>query len=597
MIKPKKDTFTFGPFLLDVEERVLLRRGKPVPLTPKVFATLLVLVQKSGHVVDKDELIKALWPDTYVEEANLAQNIFNLRKVLGKSRLGEPYIETVPRRGYRFLDIVKGPNDTTRNPTDRPPRESLKELSEKGVGSESRAIKSIAVLPLINASPDENAEYLSDGITESIINSLSGLPQLHVMARSSVFSYKGREVDPKQVGRELQVGTILTGKVLQLSDCLVIRVELVDTSTGWQLWGEQYERKPAEILEVQEEISKEVSAQLRLKLTGEQKKQLVKRHTDNIEAYQLYLKGRFLWNKHEKGPLEKSIRCFKRAIAIDPNYALAFAGLADSYQRLSNIDVAPRRALPKAKAAAAQAVALDETLAEAHAAWGWIKIFYDHDWQGAGKELKRALDLNPGAPLAHQRYGAYLTFMGRFEESLTEIRLAQKLNPLGLQNSVNMASTLSLMKREDEAITLLHQTLELEPNYRTAHYALGCAYRRQANFGAALREFEKLHRMDGDSDLALGSIGHVLALSGNKVGAENVLRELVEMAQRRYISPYSIAIIHIGLNSKEEAFDWMEKLYRECNDWLVWLRVGPEFDPLCSDPRFDNLLRRVGFNR
>lgn len=594
MIEPKKDTFTFGPFLLDVKERVLLRGSKPVSLTQKVFATLLMLVENAGHIVEKEDFIRALWPDTYVEEGNVAQNIFKLRKVLGKNRVGKPYIETVPRRGYRFLAMVNR-SLVTSDPIVSHSRKPPTGLPEREMDSESRRIKSIAVLPLANASRDETVEYLSDGITESIISSLSRLPQLRVMARSSVFSYKGREIDPKQVGRELQVGILLTGKVLQLSDCLVIRVELVNTSTGWQLWGAEYHHSPADILEVQEEIAKEISEQLSLKLSSEHKGQLAKRQTDNVEAYHLYLKGRFLWHKHEKVSLEKSIRCFEKAIDLDPNYALAFAGLADSYQRLSNLNLAPNRALPKARAAAAQAVALDGTLAEAHCAWGWIKMFYDHDWQGAERELKQAIDLNPGAPLPHQRYGSYLTIFGRFEESLTEIRLAQALNPLDLQISVNLASTLSLMKRHGEAISLLLQTLELEPNYRTAHYALGCAYRRQGNAPASLQEFEQLHRMECDSDLALGSIAHLLALSGDRVAAKRILSELLEMGECRYISPYSIAIIHIGLDNKEEAFIWMEELYKDCNDWLVWLGVGPEFDPLRSDARFDSLLRRVGF--
>lgn len=271
MVKPRQDSFTFGPFRLDVKERVLLRRGKPISLAPKAFATLLVLVEKSGHVVEKDELVKLVWPDSFVEEANVAQNIFKLRKILGKKRLGEPYIETVPRRGYRFLGLVKRSKDTAGRQELRSSSEAPKELYERQLNNKRLAIKSIAILPLTNISPDEHTEYLSDGITESIINSLSGLPELRVMARSSVFSYKGREVDPKQVGRELNVETVLTGKVLQLSDHLVIRVELVDTSTGWQLWGEQYNRKPADILELQDEISREVSEQLSLKLTGRQK--------------------------------------------------------------------------------------------------------------------------------------------------------------------------------------------------------------------------------------------------------------------------------------------------------------------------------------
>jgi len=273
MTKPRHDTFSFGPFRLDVNERVLLRKGKPVSLTPKAFATLLVLVQKSGRVVEKDELIRVVWPDSYVEEANIAQNIFKLRKALGKNRLGEPYIETVPRRGYRFLGLVKASKDYSASQEVRSSREAHQKPHERDLSGKKHTIKSIAILPLTNASPDQHTEYLSDGITESIINNLSGVAQLRVMARSSVSSYKGREVDPKQVGRELNVETVLIGKILQLSDHVVIRFELADTSTGWQLWGEQYNRRPADILELQAEISKKVSEQLSLKLKLEKENQ------------------------------------------------------------------------------------------------------------------------------------------------------------------------------------------------------------------------------------------------------------------------------------------------------------------------------------
>jgi TolB-like protein/Flp pilus assembly protein TadD len=594
MSKPAGTIYGFGLFSLDAEERVLLRDGKPVALTPKAFATLLLLVEKSGHIVDKDDFAKALWPDTFVEEGNLAQNIFKLRKILGQGSNGNSYIETIPKRGYRFTAPVRVEGHTESSVSVKLSAESQKRAETLDQLDADRNIRSLAVLPLINTSTNENAEYLSDGITESIINSLSHLPQLHVMAPSTVFRYKGQEVSPQQVGRELSVETVLTGRVLQVSGRLVIRVELVDTATGRQLWGDQYDRRPADILEVQEEVSREISEKLRLKLTDTQKRRLVKRHTQNIEAYKLYLKGRFFWSKHKKGCVERSISYFKKAIALDPNYALAFTGLADSYQRLSNIKLPPKKALPKAKIAAAQAIALDDTLAEAYAAWGWVKMFYDHDWAGAERALRRAVELNPGASISHQRYGSYLTFTGRFEESLSEIIMAQELDPLSIQNTVNLASTLCLMKRFDEAIGILHQTLELEPNYRAAHYTLGCAYRAQGNFKGALREFEKLLRMEGDSDLALSSIGNILALCGDKSAAEKVLSQLLDMAKLKYVSPYSIAIIYIGFDNKDAAFNWMEKLYSDCNDWLVWLKVGPEFDPLRLDERFNNLLRRVG---
>ena len=278
-MKPKQEIFRFGPFRIDVNERVLLRRGKPVSLTPKAFATLLVLVEKSGRVVEKDELVRMVWPDSYVEEANLAQNIFKLRKVLGRNRLGEPYIETVPRRGYRFLGLVRTSGDPSTAKEVRFFGEGLHKPIEEDLCCKDQPIKSIAILPLANSSQDEHVEYLSDGITGSIINSLAAVPELRVMARSSVSSYKGLEVDPKQAGRELNVETVLTGKVLQLGDRVIIRVELVDTSTGWLLWGHQYNRRPADILELQEEISKEISEQVSLRLTGTSKPILVTART------------------------------------------------------------------------------------------------------------------------------------------------------------------------------------------------------------------------------------------------------------------------------------------------------------------------------
>src|SRR5712692_4716749 len=424
MGKPTKRIYEFGTFRLDTGERLLLRKGQAVPLTPKVFDTLVALVQKSGHVVGKDELMNEVWADSFVEESNLTQNIFMLRKVLGENRDGRSYIETVPKRGYRFVASVREVMDDN---------DDLATEKHTGPGIISKAtaeddvLNSLAVLPLTNVSESPDAEYLSDGITESIINSLSQLPQLRVMARSTVFRYKGVEVDPRQVGQDLGVRAVLAGRVLQISDSLIVRTELVDVANGWQLWGEQYNRKLADILVLQEEISREISEKLRIKLTGEEKKRLAKRYTDDSEAYRLYLKGRYYWNKYTKEGLTKAIEYFNQSIELDRSYALAFAGLADAYYRLSNAYLPPKEAMPKARAAAMKAVDIDDTLVEAHASLGLIKMYHDWDWAGAEREYKRAIELDPRSGLGYLRYGSYLQLVGRFDEANASFERARQL--------------------------------------------------------------------------------------------------------------------------------------------------------------------------
>ncbi|MCA1626804.1 MAG: winged helix-turn-helix domain-containing protein, partial [Acidobacteria bacterium] len=432
MSEPAAFLYEFGPFRLDAAEQLLLRDGVPVPLTPKVFETLVVLVENSGRVVEKEKLMEQVWPGTFVEEGNLSVTIFMLRKALGEDAVERRYIETVPKRGYRFtapvrkmrrgdqlgdqsgsraaagesasfLDatVIEPPSSpghsnakfphesATLSRTTRALKDSSSSLSSSQSIRRARAktIDSLAVLPLVNGSDDPNAEYLSDGITESIINSLSQLPQLRVMSRSTVFRYKGREVDPQEVGRDMSVRAVLTGRVLQLGDRLIIRTELVDVADGWQLWGEQYNRNPADILAVQEEISQEISAKLRLKLSGEQKQRLTKRHTGSAEAYQTYLKGRYYWNKRTHEGIRKGIEYFTEAIKLDPNYALAYAGIADSYALLGAIEYSalpPHEAMQKAREAALRALAIDDTLAEAHASLAYVRI-YDWNWTEAEK--------------------------------------------------------------------------------------------------------------------------------------------------------------------------------------------------------------------
>ena len=564
--------FEFGPFRIDPAERLLLREGAPVPLTPKVFETLLALVQNSGHVLAKDKLMREVWPDTYVEEANLTQNVFTLRKVLGESRDGRQYIETVPRLGYRFGATVR---------------------EVRGEGP-VRSIDSLAVLPLINASGNPNMEYLSDGVTESIINSMSQLPQLRVMARSTVFRYKSQEVDAEKIGRDLGVRGVLTGRVLQLGERLIIRTELVDTADGSQLWGEQYDCKPSDLLAVQEEISREISEKLRIRLTGEEKERLTKRHTDNTEAYQLYLKGCYFLNKYTKEDDEKSFDYFRRAIAIDPSYSLAYVGLADYYYRVSTTYLPPREALPKARAAAMKALELDDTLAEAHTSLAYTMMLYDWDWAGAETEFKRAIGLKPGYAAAHRWYGIYLVFVGRFDESLREMERAHDLDPLSLQVNVSLAAPLYFASRYERAIEQLQRTLEMDQNFWPAHYLLGWAYEERGEFARAIEEFQRAKKLD-DTPMILAGLGYAYAVGGKLSAAQKILDELKGLSKKRYVSPYFMAIVHAGRQEKDEALAWLEKASEDRSEMLAWLKVAPELDRLRPDPRFASLMRRVGF--
>ncbi|HEY0546494.1 MAG TPA: protein kinase [Pyrinomonadaceae bacterium] len=455
-------------------------------------------------------------------------------------------------------------------------------------------IDSLAVLPLVNASKDPNAEYLSDGITESIINSLSQLPQLRVMARSTVFRYKGMEVDPLEVGNALDVRAVMLGRVLQLGDQLVIKTELVDVVDGAHLWGAQYNRKPADILAVQDEISGEIVQKLRLRLTGEDhKKRLVKRYTDNTEAYQLYLKGRFYIGKATREGLYRGIGYFNEAISIDPTYALAYSGLAEAYYGLSSAHLPPKEAMPKARAAALKALEMDDTLAEAHASLALVKVFYDWDWAGAETEYRRAIELNPGYASAHHWYGWYLALMGRLDQATAEMKKAQELDPLSLEITADLGLSFFFAREYDLAIEQFRKALEMDQNFIWAHFFTGWAFEQQGLIDEAIAEYERAGQV-GDAMVIKAALGHAYAMGGRRDEAQAILAESGEAAEGKHLSPYDCAIIHTALDEKQEAFACLEQAYENRSEALVWLKVDPRLDPLRATPQFIGLLRRVG---
>jgi eukaryotic-like serine/threonine-protein kinase len=458
------------------------------------------------------------------------------------------------------------------------------------------AIDSIAVLPLINASTNADTEYLSDGITESLINLLSLLPGLRVMARSTVFRYKGHENDPQAAGRELNVRAVLTGRLLQRGNRLIIQAELVAVQDGSRLWGEQYDRPLADILAIEEEISKEITEKLRLRLTGEQRRRVGKRYRANIEAYHYYLKGQHYLNRRTEEGLRKGIGHFQQAIDSDPIYAAAYVGLADCYHNLGGWGhLPPREAYPKAKAAATRALAIDDLLAEAHASLAIITKEYDWDLPGAEAEYKKALQLNPNHAIARMWYGEYLAAVGRHEEAIGAIQQACEVDPLSLiTNAALGRHGYFFARRYDEAIDQFRKTLDMDPNFWVAHHFLGWVYARKGQLAQAIAEFEAAKRLEANLE-AVAGLGYVQGLSGRNQEARQALAEMDELSSRRYVSPMNRALVYAGLGESDQAFEWLDKAYNERSQWLSEIKADPAFDSLRSDARFPELLRRIGF--
>jgi serine/threonine-protein kinase len=462
-----------------------------------------------------------------------------------------------------------------------------------------REIDSLAVLPFVNIGANPNAEYLSDGITDSLINSLSRLPSLKVMSRNSVFRYKGKETDAKQAGEALGVRAVLTGKVTQRGDDLIINVELVNVPDNTHLWGEQYNHKPADLLALQAELARDISQQLRLKLSNETQQRLSKRDTENPEAYELYLKGRYSLNSLEPEEDKKSLEYFQRAIEKDPNYALAYAGLAEYYAETTYIattsSISPQEAHEKAKAAALRAVKLDDTLAEAHTSLGLIAMLQEWDWKTAEREFKRAIELNPNYVPARHWYSHYFVYQGRFDESLVESRRALALDPIDVGINFHLGFHYFNARQYDQAIAAFQKTLGINKNHSDTHFLLGAVYEQQGRYQEAIAEMQKSNEL-GSPDMR-GWIGHLYASAGQRGEAEKILAQLLEESKRKHVSPVSIAIIYAGLGQPDQTFAWLEKAYTERDSSLTNLKVDPRNDSLRSDSRFADLLRRIGLSQ
>ncbi|HEY7544170.1 MAG TPA: protein kinase [Blastocatellia bacterium] len=463
--------------------------------------------------------------------------------------------------------------------------------SMRGDGREP--INSIAVLPFVNESADQNIEYLSDGITETLIDKLSEWRSLKVMARNSVFQYKGREENARAAGRDLNVRAVLTGRIVQRGDEIQIKIELVDTSDGSRLWGEQYNRPVSDLMAVQEEIARQVSEKLRLRLAGEDEKRASKRYTDDAEAYQLYLKGRYYWNKRTQENIEKGIEYFRQAIDRDPLYALAYAGQADCYAMLTEYSSQPPKEIfPKVKAAAQKALEIDDSLAEAHTSLA-AAYEYEWNWTEAEKQYRRAIELNPNYATAHHWYAVFLGARLRHDEALREMRLALELDPLSLIINTSMGRLLYGARQYDQAVDQLRKTLELDQNFAEARFHIAMAYEQKRMYGEAIAEFQKAIELFHDQTM-IAWVGREYALSGKRSEAERVIKELNEMAREGYVSPYPMATVYAALGARDKAFEYLERVYEERSYYVVWLNIDPVFDGMREDARFQDLLHRIG---
>ncbi len=592
----EKSFYEFGPFRLDVNSRVLMRGSEIVPLTPKAFDTLLALVERRSELVGRKELMRAVWPDVYVEENNLNSNIHTLRRALGEEGDEQRYIATVPRRGYRFVAEVKeisaeqnggrrGSQSAIRNP----------QSSSQPNGRNTRsAVKTLAVLPFRTMSSEGCYSYLGLGLADALITRLSNLRQIIVRPTSAVSKYRNQEQDPMAAGRELNVEMILDGSIQQAGERIRVTVQLVSVASGVPLWAGKFDESFTDIFTVEDDISARVAEALTLQLADEEREQLTKR--ENAEAYQFYLQGHYFWNQRTECGLKKSIEHFNRAIALDPQLAIAYVGLANAYALLGCVHGAlqPRQSMPQALAAALKALELDDRLADAHAALGLIRALYDWDWPRAELAFHRALEINPSHVTARHWLGLYLAWTGRLDEAIAELHRAQQLDPFSPIISANAGWAYYAARRYDEAIERCRETIETAPNFYRAHVYLGWAYAQTGDFDAAIAELQQAAALAGGGGNEVTGLGYVYARAGKREEARQVIAEMRGRAAQNYVSPYAIAAVHAGLNETDETFACLDQAYEDRSHWLVFLAVEPKFDCLHSDTRFAELLGRIG---
>jgi DNA-binding winged helix-turn-helix (wHTH) protein/TolB-like protein/Flp pilus assembly protein TadD len=634
--------YEFDDFRLCAGERVLRRQGEPVPLTPRVFDTLLYFVRHPGQVLGKEELMRALWPDAFVEENNLTQNVSTLRRALGEGKGENRYIVTVPGRGYRFAAEVKaaasgtaahpeavmgvapegGATEATAGEVISPPAPRsgarrniltfalLVVLIAAGLGFAAfylwrartypipaQPVRTIAVLPFKPLMSDGRDEALELGMADTLMARLSSIREVVVSPVSRVRRYGGLEQDPLAAGRELGVEAVLDGTIQRSGDRVRVTARLIRVGDGKTLWAGHFDERFMDIFQVQDSISERVAGELAQRLSGEERARLTRRYTDDAEAYELYVKGQFFFGKRTREGDEQALKFFRLSLDRDPAYALAHTGLAD-YYRAGPIsrDEPAREAMPRAAQAVRRALALDDQVAEAHSALGWIKFFYEWDWQGSELEHRRAIELSPNAPMTHVGYATLLSCLGRHNEALGEMEKAHRLDPLSPLIAALRGQSFYLARRYPEAVEHLLGASEINPHFWIALIQLGKTYEQLGRYEEAYEAFRRAKEA-GVTTEALSLTGYTSAVSGRRSEAERALRELAAVNERSYVPPYNVALIHHGLGNSDEALRWLERAYEERDAHMVLLGVEPRWDSLRDNRRFMNLLERMDLRR
>jgi TolB-like protein/DNA-binding winged helix-turn-helix (wHTH) protein/Tfp pilus assembly protein PilF len=649
-------TVRFGVFEADMEAGELRKHGLRLKLSEQPFQILAMLVARPGEVVSREVLRERLWPsDTFVDfDHGLNNAVMRLREVLGDSSEHPRFIETLPRRGYRFIAPVELKGAAAENPArevvavektavfpvieakngsgsvqglvnvvpvTRSRRFSLPRIAVlvaavlagsalisgitvhyvRGVNAskgKANRSSSLVVLPLENLSGDKDQDYFADGMTDDLIANLAKIHSLRVISRSTAMAYKGTHKPLPQIATELNVDAVVEGTVMRVGNRVRITAELVQVSTDQHLWADTYESPIGDVLALQNRVSSAIVDEIRINLTKEDKERLAQKPSVSPEAYEDYLKGRYYWNKRSGDGFEKAIGYFEEATRRDPQYALAYAGLADCYGIIGATiygRLPAAEAAPKAKAAAIRALEIDPSLAAAETSLATAKFNYDWDWAGAAEGFKKAIQLDPSYSTAYQRYSLYLSAMGKFDDSFQQIKKARELEPLSISINTSIGWRLYLAREYDRAIAQLRDTLEMDPASEWAHLNLGQAYEQKGQFGMATEELQKALELSHSSPLTLSALAHAEALSGNHAGANKLLVQLEALSKKQYVSPYYVAIVYLGLGKNEVAMNWLEKAYADHSNGLVFLKVEPELDSLRTNPRFIALQNRLNF--
>jgi len=570
----KSSGYEFGEFRVDASRRVLLKADQTISLTPRQFDTLLYLVENSDRMITKEELMKAIWADAFVEENNLNQSVSALRRALGERRGDNRYIVTVPGHGYRFAATVTRVSSSTHADIEA---------------------SSIAVLPFKPLLENQRDEALEFGMADSLIMRLSGSPDMIVRPLTSVRKFSGLDQDAQTAGRELKVESVLDGSIQRAGTRIRLSARLTNVADGRSLWVGTFDEEFTDVFTVQDAISERVAAALQLHLSTETRRELMKRYTDSPLAYELYLQGRFHWNRLIPTEVRKSIEFYEQAIAVDPHYALAYTGIAVAYVSLSIAnDEEPSESFTKAKDAVLMALTLDETLADAHAYLSFIHFWFDWDWAAAESEVQRAITLNANSAEAHRAYGILLSQLGRYEEAIVEENRARELDPLALITRTNEALVYYYAGELSVAEEKLLAALELEPNFWVALLSLGKVSVAQGRYEEAVAQLTKAKHVSGGSAQPMSMLGYTSAVMGEREKAEEILQELQSLAGRRYVPPYNFALVHNGLRNDHDVFKWLERAHKGRDVLLAaFIKADPVWSRFRNDARYTDLLRRM----